>query len=273
VKGKIVSSLEAGVPVVTTTIGNEGIGLVSGESALIGDSADEIAAHVVRLLRDPDLATRLAEAGRRTVLERFGEETTRDALLSALGYTFCSVCGLRSPDEAGTTGLHAARGPCGRCGADAASTRLADVVVRPYRVSRASNLQEALRHLSKQRILGFAVRAPIRDLLASCPYFEDGASTAAPVGGIDLIVCGDATHDAVPVSAVLEEAVRSLRVGGRLVLVVADNGTAGGVTRAPVSSPSSIVSYLAAAGFRVYSDRRMDGRGEGRIAVEAVRDA
>jgi GT2 family glycosyltransferase/glycosyltransferase involved in cell wall biosynthesis len=85
VKGKVIASLEAGVPVVTTPIGNEGIGLAHGREALIGSSPDELAGHVVRLFEDPDLLEPLAREGRRVVEERFSEQRARDDLLAALG--------------------------------------------------------------------------------------------------------------------------------------------------------------------------------------------
>ena len=52
VKGKIVASMEAGVPVVTTSIGAEGMNLGDSVEALIADQPAEIARGVVRLLRD-----------------------------------------------------------------------------------------------------------------------------------------------------------------------------------------------------------------------------
>lgn len=91
-KGKVLTSLEAGVPVITTTIGNEGIDLVDGEQALIADDRDGFAAHIVRLLQDPALGRRLAVAGHRALLGRFPRERTRGALMAALG-------GLPPPDD------------------------------------------------------------------------------------------------------------------------------------------------------------------------------
>ena len=71
VKGKIVSSLEQGVPVVTTPIGSEGIGLKPGVEVLVGNTPAEIAAHVVRLYKDEALLLSLAEAGRGVIDTRF----------------------------------------------------------------------------------------------------------------------------------------------------------------------------------------------------------
>jgi glycosyltransferase involved in cell wall biosynthesis len=87
VKGKIVASLEAGVPVVTTRIGNEGINLIHGTEALIGDTPRELAEHGLRLLRDPLLAERLATTGRSIARDRYSELRGRKDLSAALGLT------------------------------------------------------------------------------------------------------------------------------------------------------------------------------------------
>jgi glycosyltransferase involved in cell wall biosynthesis len=84
VKGKIISSLEQGVPVVTTPIGNEGIDLKPGAEVLIGETPAEIAAHVVQLFEDTALLHSLAEAGWSVIRARFSEEKARDAFLGAL---------------------------------------------------------------------------------------------------------------------------------------------------------------------------------------------
>jgi GT2 family glycosyltransferase len=85
VKGKIITSLSAGVPVVTTQIGNEGLDLRDGVEALLGETPQELAAQVVRLFREPDLPDALAAAGRRFLDERFSADRTRRTLLDALG--------------------------------------------------------------------------------------------------------------------------------------------------------------------------------------------
>jgi len=84
VKGKIITSLGAGVPVVTTSIGNEGLDLKDGVEALLGETAEQLAAQVVRLFQEPGLADSLAAAGRRFLQDRFSVERTRDTLLEAL---------------------------------------------------------------------------------------------------------------------------------------------------------------------------------------------
>jgi GT2 family glycosyltransferase len=60
IKGKIGEALAYAIPLVTTTVGAEGMSLRDGEEALIADTADAFAAAVVRLYRDEELWRRLA---------------------------------------------------------------------------------------------------------------------------------------------------------------------------------------------------------------------
>lgn len=68
---KILEALARGIPVVSTTIGYEGIDLVPGEHLLVGDTPEAFADAVVRLLCDPAFGERLAAAGRKRLLERY----------------------------------------------------------------------------------------------------------------------------------------------------------------------------------------------------------
>jgi glycosyltransferase involved in cell wall biosynthesis len=66
---KIVEALALGTPVVSTTIGAEGLGLSSGKDLLKADGARAFAEATLQLLRDPDAAARLGRAGRSHVKE------------------------------------------------------------------------------------------------------------------------------------------------------------------------------------------------------------
>jgi glycosyltransferase involved in cell wall biosynthesis len=63
VKGKVIQSMMAYTPVVTTPIGAEGLDLVQGENALIGSDAADLAAGITRLLTDDPLWERVARQG------------------------------------------------------------------------------------------------------------------------------------------------------------------------------------------------------------------
>jgi glycosyltransferase involved in cell wall biosynthesis len=60
-KGKIGQSMAYGLPVVTTTIGAEGIGLIDGENALISDDPKEFAEATIRLYEDEKLWHKLSK--------------------------------------------------------------------------------------------------------------------------------------------------------------------------------------------------------------------
>lgn len=85
-KGKIGHAMALGLPVVTTTIGAEGMSLVDGEDAVIRDGAEAFAAGVVSLYRDAVLWQRLSTRSQEIVRERWSPDAMRgrlDELLSA----------------------------------------------------------------------------------------------------------------------------------------------------------------------------------------------
>jgi glycosyltransferase involved in cell wall biosynthesis len=78
VKGKLLTAMSAGLPIVATSIGAEGVPLVDGRSALIADTPREFAAACVRLERDDELWRTLSEGAREVVVEHFSPQVVRD---------------------------------------------------------------------------------------------------------------------------------------------------------------------------------------------------
>lgn len=68
---KILHALARGVPVVTTSLGCEGIAVEDATHVLIADTAAAFADAVLRLLDDRELASRIARNGRRLIEERY----------------------------------------------------------------------------------------------------------------------------------------------------------------------------------------------------------
>jgi glycosyltransferase involved in cell wall biosynthesis len=68
---KILEALAAGCPVISTSVGAEGLDLVDGEHLLIADDADGFARGAIALLGSEDLRNRLARAGRQVVAQRY----------------------------------------------------------------------------------------------------------------------------------------------------------------------------------------------------------
>jgi glycosyltransferase involved in cell wall biosynthesis len=73
---KVLEALALGTPVVSTRKGAEGLAVVDGEHLLLGDSPQEFAQAVLRVLGDASLAGRLSSAGR----NRIGSTYTWDAI-------------------------------------------------------------------------------------------------------------------------------------------------------------------------------------------------
>jgi len=68
---KAFESMALGRPVVSTTVGVEGLAVAPGQHLLAADDAEGFAAAVLRLLDEPALGTRLASAARALLQERF----------------------------------------------------------------------------------------------------------------------------------------------------------------------------------------------------------
>ncbi len=83
-KGKIGQSMSQGLPVVTTSVGAEGMFLVDGENALVADAPEAFAHAVDRLVRDDALWTQLSRSGAQLVRQHFSE----DAALARLAALF-----------------------------------------------------------------------------------------------------------------------------------------------------------------------------------------
>lgn len=84
VKGKIGEAMVHGLPVVTTGIGAEGMGIEDGGHALVADDPAAFADAVVRLHADAALWERIAAAGRAHVAGRLSPGAARDALRALL---------------------------------------------------------------------------------------------------------------------------------------------------------------------------------------------
>jgi glycosyltransferase involved in cell wall biosynthesis len=68
---KILNALAEGIPIVSTTLGYEGIEVTPDKNILVSDSPEAFAAQVLRVLNDPELGRQLAASGRRLVEEKY----------------------------------------------------------------------------------------------------------------------------------------------------------------------------------------------------------
>jgi glycosyltransferase involved in cell wall biosynthesis len=81
---KILEAMATGTPVVSTAIGAEGLECSHGENILIANSASDLAAAGVRLLRDREECFRMGEAGRHLVERKYSWDASADVMRSEI---------------------------------------------------------------------------------------------------------------------------------------------------------------------------------------------
>jgi GT2 family glycosyltransferase/SAM-dependent methyltransferase len=98
VKGKVGESMAHGLPVVTTRLGAEGMGLEHEYDVLVADGAPAFAAEILRAYHDADLWTRIASNARRTIARDSSPFAIRSSLAKILEENGVKV---RLPDGGG----------------------------------------------------------------------------------------------------------------------------------------------------------------------------
>jgi O-antigen biosynthesis protein len=83
-KGKVGEAMSFGVPVVTTNIGAEGIGLVDGQNALIADDPASFAASVKRVYHNKEMWQTLSDNGLDLIAKNLSPESAEKRIREAL---------------------------------------------------------------------------------------------------------------------------------------------------------------------------------------------
>ncbi|HEY7862060.1 MAG TPA: glycosyltransferase family 4 protein [Thermoanaerobaculia bacterium] len=89
---KILEAAASAVPVVSTSVGAEGIDLAANREILLADTPEAFAHAIVRLLEDPELRRRVGEAAREKIVEAHGWE--------AIGRSFARALAQAPPEAA-----------------------------------------------------------------------------------------------------------------------------------------------------------------------------
>ncbi|MBW1947332.1 MAG: glycosyltransferase, partial [Deltaproteobacteria bacterium] len=84
-KGKIGQSMSFGLPVVTTEVGAEGIGLKDGETALIADTVDDFSQAVIQLYNDEVLWSTISGNGLSHIDKNYSKIAIRKRIADILG--------------------------------------------------------------------------------------------------------------------------------------------------------------------------------------------
>jgi glycosyltransferase involved in cell wall biosynthesis len=107
---KILNSWAMGKPVVSTSIGCEGLAAVDGENILIRDDAHAFASAILQVLDDPALRRRLGEHGRATAERLYGWDVIGRDMIE----TYLAVANVGISDRARAVAAATETG-CGRC--------------------------------------------------------------------------------------------------------------------------------------------------------------
>ena len=92
IKGKLVTSMYYGVPIVTTTIGAEGLKIIDGQTGLVADDPAHFASKVTEMYTNRDLWERLASNSLNLVRNTFSKQAAREKILTILKMQKCPVC-------------------------------------------------------------------------------------------------------------------------------------------------------------------------------------
>jgi len=230
-KGKIVQSLACGLPVVTSSVGAEGLGVVDGEHLLVADEPDAFASRVAALYRDEALWTRLSDAGRRHVEATFGPAAVKSRLDAAVrdavgGYQGrCSICGYRGwfVTAAAADNLREAL-DCPRCGGISRDRFMAAVLAACLRRPPVMGEWPVDRSIVIREPSGYRARAEALARKTNYQPFK------FPEENLEMLTDADASIDHLITSDVLEhvrrddlafrEAHRVLKPGGYFFLQV-----------------------------------------------------
>jgi O-antigen biosynthesis protein len=243
VKGKIVTSMYYGVPVVTTSLGAEGMGLTDGEHVLIADTPEAFAAKVAELYSDRDMWGKLSKSGLKYVREGYSREAAIGKLLPILDLPECSICGAlyKLPEPAAVTNLRETP-VCRRCGGLKRRIDLARVLLRVMG-SDARCLKEAISDLEKLDTYLLESHGPIHAILSASPRFvcseywddvrrgetrgnvrcEDVQHLTFPDASFDIVISQDVFEHVPDAEAGFREIHRVLKPRGYHIFTVPFN--------------------------------------------------
>jgi glycosyltransferase involved in cell wall biosynthesis len=79
-QNKLLEAMAIGIPCVTTELANNALGATANEQILIGNTPEEIAHQIERLLTEPDLVIKISSNGRTFVTENYNWKTVSEKL-------------------------------------------------------------------------------------------------------------------------------------------------------------------------------------------------
>ena len=244
VKGKTVDALRLGVPVVTTPIGAEGIGIEPGCEAIVAEDAETLADGVLGLLRDPQRCAALSAAGAELVRRRFSRAAARTAIGEVFRTPRCGICGSGALIAPPLEGNFREAFVCRNCFALGRAEALGRVMLARVAREGEDSLAELAQRKPDLRIHEFGFVGGVADTLRSQPwftvseYFEGVPLGTAGPGGVrcedltrltfadesfDVVISQDVMEHVPDPVAAFAETARVLRPGGSHIFTVPQN--------------------------------------------------
>jgi len=244
VKGKVVDALRLGVPVVTTPIGAEGIGIVPGRDAIVAESASALAEACISLLGDAGRCCELSHAGTELVRAKFSRVAARRKIDEIFPVRTCAVCGSAKGMSSGGEGNFRESFVCGGCFALARTEALARIVVSRMARRGETSLAEVGREQYESKVHEFGFVGAIAEILRGHSWFsmseyfegtplgqagfrgircEDLGRLTFPDQSFDITISQDVLEHVPDPVAAFGEIARVLRPGGVHIFTVPQN--------------------------------------------------
>ena len=250
IKGKVASSLAAGLPCVASGIAAEGMGLLAGRDLLVANAPQDFAAAIIRVCTDPTLWARLSENGQAIMRQDYSPGATRQRLLRLLAKSgtapFSGLCPITGHPEIRRFQNTAAPGSlCAGPGAPDVSERI--IASALIRLAGFDPSARSLAALQPQVLPPVAVIGDLPNLTAALTGLKALVAPAiAKMAVLSLTLGPDA-------ATVLTSALAGLSpLCQRIMLSVVPEGPLG-TARTPAAL-AAVVWHLEAAGWQVRLD-------------------
>jgi GT2 family glycosyltransferase len=269
VKGKIITSMSYGVPVVTTCVGNEGINLRNGIEAFVVDDPVEFADRTVELYTNAELRSNFSRNSLLFVKNNFSKVKAKNMMLDVCGIIRekCSVCGaLINFSPADTVENLRETTVCHFCSSLSRTIDLAECILKVNDIPLTSSLLQSLEKFKDLHIYELAHMGPIYEIFSRSPHFtwseyfeEVTPGTFGPSGvrcedvqqltfkdnTFDLIISQDVFEHVPDPKRGFREIFRVLKPGGYHVFTVPfDRNTPKSVTRAIIGTTKELKHIL-----------------------------
>ena len=272
IKGKIITSMTYGLPIVTTTIGNEGICLVDGVDAAIADGPVEFANRTIELYSDAHLWQKFSSNAITFANKRYSKNVAKRLLLDGFKIILekCIICGTQvnfSPSDC-MRNLRESE-VCPVCGALMRHIDIAQCIMKSFGIAPSSSLAESMDKFKDLHIYELAHAGAIHRLFSKLPnyisseYFdgvtpggfhssgirsEDVQALTFKDASFDLVISQDVFEHVPDPEVGFKEICRVLKTGGYHIFTIPfHKGMSKSVTRAAITNGN--VRHLSAPAY------------------------